>query len=304
MKKIEIAEPCHENWNDFTPTQRGAFCGSCQINVIDFSKKTNSEIQVILSENSGKKMCGRFTNKQLDALNSDFYIWKNQSSQTFNSKFVLALVLVFGLTLFSCANDNDIKTMGEFQIENYIIPDSLDHNEPVDSIPEVKNTDCMIKGKIAQPEVQIEHTLGEIEPVEIFTMGDIAMPESEPEIMVAGGIEIQPEYEQHLNDSIPTRILINNSEPDLVKLTDKFEINIYPNPAISNSTLKINVLVAETYHIDLTDMNGKIIRTELNENLDEGIHVLEINFEGLPKGIYLVKINTNTQHESIRLIKS
>jgi hypothetical protein len=301
MKKIEIAEPCHESWNDFTPTQRGAFCGKCQINVIDFSEKSNSEIQLILVENSGKKICGRFTNKQLDSLNSDFYLWQNQSTQTFNSKFVLALVMVFGLTLFSCANDNHIKTLGKFQVENFMVPDSLVANEPVDSIPKIKNTDCMVKGKVAQPEVEIQHTLGEIEPVEIFTMGDIAMP---PEPIIAGGIEMTTDYEQHMLDSIPEQLITDNETPDLIKLTDKFEINVFPNPVISSTKLKINVLVTENYHIDLTDMNGKIIRTELNKKLDKGIHILEINFDELPKGIYLVKINTNTQDETIKLIKS
>ena len=85
MKKITIAEPCHEKWNDFTPTQRGAFCGKCQINVIDFSTKTNDEIKDVLVQNSGKHMCGRFAKNQLDDFNSDYHLWRNQSQNTFQS---------------------------------------------------------------------------------------------------------------------------------------------------------------------------------------------------------------------------
>ena len=42
---LEIKEPCHENWNEFTPTQKGAFCDKCQIDVIDFSQKSNQELK-------------------------------------------------------------------------------------------------------------------------------------------------------------------------------------------------------------------------------------------------------------------
>lgn len=50
MKKLKkrvhlrIPEPCHENWEDMTPNERGRFCQNCQKDVIDFTQATPSEI--------------------------------------------------------------------------------------------------------------------------------------------------------------------------------------------------------------------------------------------------------------------
>jgi hypothetical protein len=43
--KISINEPCHENWDKMKSNDKGAFCLSCQKNVVDFSNKTISEIK-------------------------------------------------------------------------------------------------------------------------------------------------------------------------------------------------------------------------------------------------------------------
>ncbi|EDM43528.1 hypothetical protein SCB49_00725 [unidentified eubacterium SCB49] len=42
--KISIPEPCHEDWNKMTTTERGAFCKVCTKEVIDFTKKIDEDI--------------------------------------------------------------------------------------------------------------------------------------------------------------------------------------------------------------------------------------------------------------------
>ncbi len=61
---ISIPKPCHENWQEMTATERGAFCKSCQKEVIDFTKKTEDETHRILS--AGGATCGRFRTDQLE----------------------------------------------------------------------------------------------------------------------------------------------------------------------------------------------------------------------------------------------
>jgi len=63
--KIYIPEPCFEDWDKMTPTEQGAFCGVCSKDVIDFSGKSEEEIQKFLTENLDSKVCGRFNTSQI-----------------------------------------------------------------------------------------------------------------------------------------------------------------------------------------------------------------------------------------------
>lgn len=62
---LNIAEPCHENWQNMTPQEQGRFCGSCQKIVVDFSLMTDKEILDYFSKAS-QHVCGRFSNDQLN----------------------------------------------------------------------------------------------------------------------------------------------------------------------------------------------------------------------------------------------
>lgn len=62
---IGIPDPCHENWNQMSPADKGRFCASCQKTVVDFTYSTDKEIVEFLSK-SGDSVCGRFDNRQLN----------------------------------------------------------------------------------------------------------------------------------------------------------------------------------------------------------------------------------------------
>jgi hypothetical protein len=68
MKKIElqIPEPCHENWQMMTPSERGRFCAACEKTVIDFSQMTDNEVVNYFKKPSQSPTCGRFAASQLN----------------------------------------------------------------------------------------------------------------------------------------------------------------------------------------------------------------------------------------------
>jgi hypothetical protein len=64
--KIHIPEPCHQDWGKMTLNEQGAFCKVCAKTVIDFTGRSESEIQQYIVENIDKKICGRFNVSQIE----------------------------------------------------------------------------------------------------------------------------------------------------------------------------------------------------------------------------------------------
>ncbi|MDR6920110.1 hypothetical protein [Chryseobacterium sp. 2987] len=62
--KINIPTPCHENWNNMTPDEKGRFCSVCSKTVRDFRKASDQEIVDVFS-GSSKNICGNFNETQL-----------------------------------------------------------------------------------------------------------------------------------------------------------------------------------------------------------------------------------------------
>jgi hypothetical protein len=60
---LSIPKPCSEKWENFSPTQQGGFCSSCQKEVIDFTSWTDDEIKNYFIQNT--TACGRFRPYQL-----------------------------------------------------------------------------------------------------------------------------------------------------------------------------------------------------------------------------------------------
>ncbi|MBA2612673.1 MAG: hypothetical protein H0U95_11915 [Bacteroidetes bacterium] len=101
--KISINEPCHENWDKMTPNDKGAFCLSCQKNVVDFSSKTIAQIKDFFKKkNANESVCGRFDESQLDALTFDDFFNEFMTWRVVK-KAALIVFFIFGLSLFAGA---------------------------------------------------------------------------------------------------------------------------------------------------------------------------------------------------------
>jgi hypothetical protein len=64
--QLHIPEPCHENWDNMTPADKGRFCSSCQKEVVDFSIMTDREMAQFFKRPATGSVCGHFSNSQLD----------------------------------------------------------------------------------------------------------------------------------------------------------------------------------------------------------------------------------------------
>ena len=110
--KISINTPCHENWDAMSPNDKGAFCLSCQKNVVDFSKKTITEIKDFFKHvPETESVCGRFEEDQLTEMTFDHFYNQFKGWKYFQKAAVI-MFFVFGLSLFGNAQNtpnNHIK---------------------------------------------------------------------------------------------------------------------------------------------------------------------------------------------------
>lgn len=87
--------PCVESLKDMKPVEGGRYCGSCAKTIVDLTNKSDQEIRKMYDEHNGK-LCGIVMPNQLQE-NKYYHPLK---------RFALALIIVFGTSLFVFANAN------------------------------------------------------------------------------------------------------------------------------------------------------------------------------------------------------
>ncbi|MGL5275623.1 carboxypeptidase-like regulatory domain-containing protein [Myroides sp.] len=95
--RIEIPEPCHEDWNLMTPQDKGRHCAVCDKVVVDFSKASKQEIINHIKKEG--KICGRIPRQ---------YIGLNLEEEKIRKSFglngmVATMVNLLALTTISTA---------------------------------------------------------------------------------------------------------------------------------------------------------------------------------------------------------
>lgn len=303
MKNIDIPKPCSESWNEMSPTEKGAFCQKCAIDVYDFTNKSGDEIRDILKLNIGSRVCGRIAPQQLDKLNDDFLAWKMSSKQSFNRAWIFSLIVVFGLTLFSCEEDEEpvvkeiqrtaqtllsqtsepegtamfgAEKLGEsMSKEDQVKPlDKLAPQAPIEYIPE-----CVI-------EITGEVEITEEPIVQEYIKGDMEYHYVE----MLGGLSWSEAYVESIETSI---------EPVEVELSGL----VYPNPAQNQSTLKVTLPEAGMTEILLFSMNGQQLKTIHSGRMEAGDSEFQMNIADLETGTYLVVIVSEGNKETVKFSK-
>lgn len=118
--EISIKEACHENWNDMSPNEQGAFCNKCVKTVIDFTDKSLEEIKSFFARRGQESTCGRFEDKQLSALSFDAFFERFRNFE-FTKRFAVILFFTFGLGLFGVSTataQSDSLVMGFTTVKN------------------------------------------------------------------------------------------------------------------------------------------------------------------------------------------
>lgn len=114
--KISIPQPCHENWNEMLPEEKGRFCLSCQKCVLDFTKMSDLEIK---SHSKQKDICVRLDERQIKRFNS------NQNFKFPNWFRYSSLLVAFGLSSIGFGQNNSELKYTTSDIEKLIKKDTV-----------------------------------------------------------------------------------------------------------------------------------------------------------------------------------
>lgn len=319
--KISIPEPCSEDWSKMTPTEKGAFCQKCALEVTDFTNKTALEIKSILTEKieSKQRVCGHIENRQLIELNNDFIPWKSDQ-ESFRAVWMFSLIAVFGMTLFSCQSTFSKEIVEKMNVSSMEMidedeKDTLDLARLNDSIKMIPHHDTLSTATIRWNDV-----FGGPIVMQGGFSGGLEIPFWEPLICINwtgtlaldGFVSIDPAPEE---DTVNQANLILNplqaryispnkpvapSEPTqqvaqrIIAKHEKgkpdFTAYISPNPINPTSKLYLTIPEEGILRLSIWELSSRSkIHSERFE-LVFGNHTADINFMDFPTGKYAAQL--------------
>lgn len=322
--RISIPEPCSEDWSKMTPTEQGAFCQKCALEVTDFTDKTSLEIKSILTSKfeSKQRVCGHIENRQLVQLNDDFIPWKSDQ-ESFRAVWMFSLIAVFGLTLFSCQSTFSKEVVEKMNTSTELLmeeeKDTLDLAKLNDSIHLMNVNDSLLPfigdPWIHHPQVfvGIPISYGGFGVTEVIDWGKvICYPAFMGSMTLRGDIiENDPDIEEndnqlsflkHLEPRIPSppaqspRVHDqnqNSSQRLYAKMErGRPEFAAYISPLPIEKSSKLFVTMPDEGMLKLSVWEFPSLSKLHSESFDLvfGNHSVQINFEAIPKGKYAIQL--------------
>jgi len=303
MKNVTIENACSEKWNEMAPNEKGAYCQVCATNVVDFTNKSSLEIKQLLLANSGNSVCGRIKTQQLEHLNTEFELWNASSKQTIQRAMFFSLLVVFGLTLFSCETEKDKQAIQALQTSvAHVIETNNALTAPVVQVSQTSEA-VDLPQLIYVDEVSscCKCDIGTIDepiPLEEVILEEYIMTE-ERESVWLGGIGYTVSYNDFLQDTVQPIEYDENGIALPTELTSK----AYPNPTADFTTLELGLPEKERAEIAVYSMNGKHLQTVYDGKIDRGTSSYSIDLSAYQPGIYLITIRSKKFNETVRVSK-
>ncbi|GAB3338295.1 hypothetical protein GCM10027299_50290 [Larkinella ripae] len=92
--------------------------------------------------------------------------------------------------------------------------------------------------------------------------------------------------------------IIRSADP--LPQTEMLTVTVFPNPAQKQSSLEVLFTGFQTFRVDLVDLSGRVIRTQ--NYPDYPSSTISIAVDTLERGIYFVKVQTDKETASQRLL--
>lgn len=115
-------------------------------------------------------------------------------------------------------------------------------------------------------------------------------------------IECDLEVNEAFSTREKTAVLSDQTADKNIVMEDS--IVVYPNPVIHNFlNVQFDLSNSSTVQILLYDLNGQIVLNTSSQEFEKGTHKQVLDLTQLPKGIYVVKVNTPEKSLTQKIIK-
>lgn len=98
----------------------------------------------------------------------------------------------------------------------------------------------------------------------------------------------------------PRRAKVVNASAPALPETEKLTITLYPNPTTADPSVDVQLKGSQSFHVDLFDMTGRQLRT--TAYTDSPSSRIPLSVKGLAPGMYIVRVKTNSESISKRLL--
>ena len=102
-------------------------------------------------------------------------------------------------------------------------------------------------------------------------------------------------------DTISQVVTVSNLGVETESLENR-GLNVYPNPTKGDVTIDFALLLGENISINLVDLDGRIVYSDIVNN-QVGAYQKQLNIAELAAGMYLLKVDTDTESITKRIVK-
>lgn len=88
----------------------------------------------------------------------------------------------------------------------------------------------------------------------------------------------------------------------MVNKSPKIDFSVFPSEANDILNIQVENEIDDNVKISIFNMNGQFIKAGYFDELESGIHLLNMDVSSIPKGIYILQCESNTQRKNFKIL--
>lgn len=302
--QLSIQDPCHENWDAMTPTEKGRFCAQCQKQVVDFTHMSDRQLAEFFKKPSTGSICGRFMADQLDRsieVPRKRIPWLRYFFQYTIPAFLLSLksgtvkaqgmVYITDSTKRAVCTDADKKSA----TDTMITVRGIVRNEKGEPLPGASIVnEAGRRGAVTNEQGEYSIKILRGSSLRFTYVGyEALLIEDITTTVVDAKLNLWVDREQYFVGVIVSTVKKKKKHIPVIQdhspVADSNRLRIWPNPLTAGQALKCSFDQKETgrYTIQVTRITGEAMMNQ-EQTLDKITKDITINLPVLPAGEYIL----------------